>query len=155
MGMEQDRNKAALHRLPEEVLNQGKFDVVDEVIAPDAITHTPIPGYPATRAGQKQFMKDMRQAFPDVHYKVDTEVAEGDLVAQHVTGSGTMRGPFMGMQPSNKHATWTEVHICRMRNGQIVEHWGEVDQLGMLQQLGFIPAQQPAGTGTGSSTSRR
>ncbi len=144
-----------VRRIPEEAINQGKFNVMDEIIAADAIEHSPVPGYPATRDGTRQYLTDFRKAFPDLHYEVDDEVAEGDLVVQRMTGSGTMRGQFMGMQPSNKRATWTEMHICRMRNGQLVEHWGEVDQLTMLQQLGFVPAQQPASTSSGSSTTRR
>ncbi len=153
MATEQERNKTIVRRIPLEALNQGKFNVFDEIIASDAVEHSPTPGYPASRDGTKQFMTDFRKAFPDLHYELNDEVAEGDLVVQRTTGSGTMRGPLMGMQPSNKHATWTEMHICRLRNGQIIEHWGEVDQLAMLQQLGFVPAQQPASTSTGSSSS--
>lgn len=156
MSAEQDRNKKINDRFPLEVLNQGKLSVIDEIVDPNAVDHTPLPGYPPTPEGYKQWTRDFRQAFPDLHYEINDTIAEGDEVVQRVTGSGTMRGPFAGMQPSGKHATWTEMHIVRMRNGKVVEHWGQVDQFGMMQQLGFIPAQATgSSTGSSSSTTRR
>lgn len=136
-----EENKSLAARMPLEVFGQGKFDVVDEVLAPDFIDHnTPIPGLPPGRDGVKAFAAVIRKAFPDLHNTINRVVAEDDLVVLHVTSSATMQGEFAGMPPSGKQATWEAVHIERVRDGRIVEHWTVQDQLGMLQQLGFLPA---------------
>ena len=80
-----------------------------------------------------------RTAFPDFHYTVEDEIAEGDKVVVRLTARGTQNGSFLGMPPSGKQATWSEIHIARMSSGKVVEHWVESDTLGMLQQLGVIP----------------
>lgn len=96
----------------------------------------------------KAFATVVRTAFPDLRITINRAVAEGDLVVLHITSSATMEGEFAGMPPSGKQATWDAVHIERVRDGRIVEHWTVQDQLGMLQQLGLIPmpgAAQAAG----------
>ena len=60
-------------------------------------------------------------------------------MVQRLTARGTMTGAFMGMPATGKSATWTEIHIARVANGKLTEHWSNIDQLGMLQQLGVIP----------------
>jgi predicted ester cyclase len=72
-------------------------------------------------------------------YTIDFSVAEGDKVMQRVTAHGTMKGELMGMKATGKSATWTESHIVRFVNGRLVEHWANLDQVGMLQQLGLMP----------------
>ena len=89
------------------------------------------------RGGQLLFTAFLA-AFPDLKYTIEVTIAEGDYVAQRVTGTATMKGAFQGMPPSAKRATWTEMHIVRFANGKVVEHWANVDQIGMLTQLGFI-----------------
>lgn len=98
------------------------------------------PGIPSTIENTKKFMSALIAAFPDLTYKIEDTIGEGDLVAQRVTASGTMKGEFNGMKPSGKRATWSEMHILRFANGKIVEHWANVDQMGMLAQLGFAQA---------------
>ena len=101
---------------------------------------------PPTREGFKAWLTGFRTAFPDLRYTLHDEIAEGDRVVQRATGHGTMKGEMQGMPPSGKSATWEEVHITRYENGKAVEHWGVVDQMGMLAQLGFVEAPgQPAG----------
>lgn len=134
-----EQDKVTLRRFPLEILNEGKIDVIDEVLAADYVEHSPF-GYPATREGAKSFVRDFRSAVPDLKYTVNREISEGDFVVQHVTASGTLKGEFMGMPATGKSATWDEVHIVRVVGGRGVEHWGLVDQLGMLQQLGLAPA---------------
>jgi steroid delta-isomerase-like uncharacterized protein len=144
MGTEE--NKAIANRLVEEVINKGNFAWAEEHFASDFVDHAAPPGVPPTIEGLKTFLTAFRAAFPDLRYTVDDVIAEGDRVVQLNTASGTMKGDFQGMPASGKRATWTEVHISRFANGKIVEHWGVVDQLGMLQQLGFAEAPgQPAG----------
>ncbi len=76
-------------------------------------------------------------------------MAEADMVAGHMTVRGTHQGEFMGIPPTNREARWTETHIGRLENGKFVEHWADIDQLGMMQQLGVIP---PPGQGAGQAT---
>jgi predicted ester cyclase len=143
-----DIDKAAMRRIPLEAFNEGRLEVIDQVVDEGYIEHVPLPpGIPAGRAGLKDFVSGIRSAFPDFKYTVIHEVGEGDLVVQHLTVSGTMKGDFAGMPASGKHATWNEIHIARVANGVLAEHWAVVDQLGMLQQLGFVPIPEGAPAG--------
>ena len=94
---------------------------------------------PPTRESAKQYLGALTAAFPDFKYTIDYTVAEGDRVAQRLTGTGTMRGDFMGMKATGKSATWTETHMSRFANDRLVEHWASIDQVGMMQQPGLMP----------------
>jgi len=131
--------KMKLERIPLEILNQGNYDLIDEIYAPDFVEHYAQPGIPPTREGFKQFVMAYRSAFPDLHYTVDDAIEAGDKIVHRLSASGTMKGDFAGMPATGKHATWTEIHIGRVANGQVVEHWGLVDQLGLFVQLGIVP----------------
>jgi predicted ester cyclase len=137
-------------RMPLEVFNQGKLEVVDEIVHPEFVDHgpRPLPGMTPDREGIKAIARVVRHEFPDQTNTVNNVIAEGDLVALHVTTKATMRGEFAGMPPSGKQATWDAIHITRFRDGKLAEHWVVQDQLGMLQQLGFVQAPgvgQPTG----------
>lgn len=127
-------------RLPLEILNKGAYALIDELLAPDYVDHVTQPGIPKTREGYKQRTMALRMAFPDLHYTIDDEIEGGDRVVQRLTASGTMTADFMGMTATHKRATWSEIHIWRVANGRLTEHWALVDQLGMLVQLGIVPA---------------
>ena len=127
-------------RIPLEILNQGKLELVDELFAPEFVERTPQPALAPTREGFKQFVKALRTAFPDIRYTIDDTIEAGDKLVHRVTATGTMRGEFAGMPATGKQATWTEIHISRVANDHIVEHWGLVQELGMMVQLGVIPA---------------
>jgi predicted ester cyclase len=137
--MSTEQIKALANRVVDGI-NKKDLSVLDEVIAADAVDHAAPPGMPQTRESAKQFLGMLLAAFPDFRYTVEFTVAEGDRVAQRLTGSGTMQGEFLGMAPTGKHATWTETHVSRFANGKLVEHWASIDQTGMMQQLGLIPA---------------
>ncbi len=132
--------KTKLDRIPLEILNQGKLQLIDELYAPDYRDRTVQPGMAPTREGFKQFVTSLRTAFPDLHYTIDDSIESGDRFVTRLTASGTMRGEFAGMPATNKHASWTEIHIVRVTDEHIVEHWGLVQELGMLVQLGVIAA---------------
>jgi predicted ester cyclase len=139
--MSTEENKTIVERYVDEVVQQGNLKMIDEYMSPEAIDHALPPGLPPGPEGVKIFFTALRQAFPDLHYEVQDVVAEGDRVVRRAKASGTMKGEFQGMPPTGKKATWDEIHIVRLRDGKIVEHWASVDRLGMLQQLGLIPAQ--------------
>jgi predicted ester cyclase len=135
--MSTEANKAAARRLVEEGINQGNMAVLDAVHASNFVDHAAPPGMPADLGGFKMFIQALRAAFPDIHYDIDAEVAEGDMLTHFLTGRGTMKGEFNGMPPTGKKATWKEMHMGRFVDGKVAEHWGVVDQMGMLAALGY------------------
>lgn len=138
MATEQDRIN--FRRIPEEIFNQGKLELIDEIFASDYVEHDPLPpGVPGGREGLKQLIMALRAAFPDFHYTIEEQLAEGDKHVGRLIAHGTHQGDFMGIPPTGKTVSWGEIHFGRMVNGQLVEHWANQDQLGMLQQLGVIP----------------
>jgi len=132
--------KKMVERIPLEIFNKDNFGLIDELFSPDFVEHFVQPGVPATRAGFKQTAIALKKAFPDLRYVVEDYLETGDRFVHRVTGSGTMKGEFMGIAPTGKNALWTEIHIGRIANGRVTEHWAVIDQLGMLVQLGIVPA---------------
>jgi steroid delta-isomerase-like uncharacterized protein len=139
--------KAQARRIVEEVFNQGDLAVADELLAADIVHHTPGPPPPPGVEGAKQWVTTLRRAFPDHHATVDDEIAEGDKVVQRITAHGTHEGAFLDIPPTGKHVTYQVMEINRAGpDGKFVEHWSSVDLLGLLQQLGAVPAPQPEGS---------
>ncbi|MFP5319732.1 MAG: ester cyclase [Acidimicrobiia bacterium] len=132
---------ASYRRIPIEILNEGRLELIDELFAEDYVEHAAIPpGFPEGREAVRMFFVMLREAFPDLRYEVLQQYQDGDIHIGYIRGSGTMTGAFMGMEPTSKSATWEETHIGRMRDGRLVEHWAVLDQLKMLQDLGLAPA---------------
>lgn len=141
--MSKEQNKADIRRFIEEVFHEGKLDVLDEVIAADYVEHVPLPpGFAPGRDGLKQWVTALRAAFPDFRYRIDDMIAEGDKLAVRVTARGTHQGEFLGIPPTGRRVSWTEMHMPRIVGGKHVEHWANVDQLGLLRQLGAIPTPE-------------
>ena len=132
--------KRMIERIPLEVLNKGNFELLNELVAGDFVEHSAQPGVPPTREGFKQTLIGLKKAFPDLLYTIDDSIESGDRIVHRVTASGTMKGDFMGIPATGKRATWTEIHIGRVANGRLAEHWALFDQLGMLVQLGIVQA---------------
>ena len=127
-------------RLAEEVFSQGDMRAFDEIFAEGYLNHNmPAPGIPGTKAGFRQLVLATRQAFPDVQVHIENIVVEGDFVVFNDRVEATSRGDFMGIPPTGKALRWTEIHFLKVAAGQIVEHWNNFDQLGILKQLGAIP----------------
>src|SRR5574341_1623858 len=135
-------------RFLEEVFNKGKLNVLDEIIASDHVNSGPgtLPGLPAGPEGAKQLVTVYRNAFPDVHFTVDEQIAEGDKVVTRWTGHGTHQGELLGIPATGKSSTVTGIAVDRIVNGKIAESWGIFDQFGMLQQLGVIPTPGQSGS---------
>ncbi len=130
-----EENKALVRRFIDEVFVEGRLESVDELVAADFVPHT----WPSTGDGRKdlkQAMGRVAQGLTGATFVVEDLVAEDDRVAARVTASATQRGEFMGMPPSGKTYTIGEIHIFRVRDDQIVEHWHQFDQMGMMRQLG-------------------
>jgi steroid delta-isomerase-like uncharacterized protein len=117
-------------------VGDGDLAALDAFLAQDLVDHNPLPDQAPGVAGFKQWASAVRTSFPDLQGSVETVLAEGDLVAGHVTWRGTQRGPFLGVPPTDRRVEITAVHIVRLSAGRIVEWWGTADLLGALEQLG-------------------
>ncbi len=136
-----EANKAQFRRTLEEMFNQGNLAIADELIAPDCLNHEVPPGMNNRGPeSMRQVVVMLRTAFPDLHYIIEELVAEGDTVAGRVTMSGTHLGPYMGIAPTGRSFRQAQMHFVRFRDGKGVEHRAVRDDLGMMQQLGVIPA---------------
>ena len=126
-------------RIPMELFNERRLELIDELFAGDYVDHLERPpGVPEGLEGLRMFVSARAEAFPDLRYEVIGQYQDGDIHIGHVRVSATMTGDFLGMPATGKSATWEEIHIGRMVDGRLQEHWGVLDQLGMLQQLGFV-----------------
>ena len=138
--------ESAMHAWFENLWNKGDETTIDTMLHVDGVVHgLPTPDGQPIRGPEafKPFYRQFRTAFPDFRYTIDDQIAEGDKVVSRLTGQGTMKGAFAGMPATGKHATWSEIHISRFTNGKVVEHWGTVDQAGMLKQLGVTSSPTP------------
>jgi steroid delta-isomerase-like uncharacterized protein len=136
-----EENKAVFRRMVEEGFNKGNLVVVDELVATNHVNHADNVRGPEE---YKQFISMYRTALPDLKMTIEFQVAEGDKVVNHWKAQGTHRGSLMGIPPTGKQLTTSGTYIARIVDGKIVEEWGNMDALGMLQQLGVIP---PMGAG--------
>ncbi len=137
--MSTEVNKASVRRFYDEVFNKKNRAAIDEFIAPNQVDHAAPPGTPGGLAGAKQTLTMYLTAFPDLHFTVEDIIAEGEKVVARLTVRGTQKGAFMGIPPTGKQATSTAIDINRIVGGKSVEHWLEMDTLGLLQQLGVVP----------------
>ena len=137
--MSVEHNKALVRRLMEEDISQGDEAVADAIIHPEFVDHTNPPGMQKGIDGHKAIVRLFRSVFPDLEWRIDDLIAEGDKVVARTTMRGTQRGEFFGIPPTGKVVEMTGVHVLRVADRKIVEHWGNNDDLGLLRQLGAIP----------------
>jgi steroid delta-isomerase-like uncharacterized protein len=139
-----EENKALSRRFFEAV-SRGDIDWLEEVISPDYVNHDPV--FPADThgiEGVKETMQGYLDAFPDINMKVEDQIAEGDKVFTRWVAEGTHEGELFGVPPSGKRVHVEGMTIDRIEDGKFVETWDNWDALGMMQQMGAIPASQPA-----------
>jgi predicted ester cyclase len=129
--MSVEENKAIFRRIVEEGFNKGNLAIVDELVATNHVNHTDNVHGPEE---YKQFITMYRTAFP-----------EGDKVVNRWTSRGTHKGDLMGIPPTGKQTTVTGMYVARIIGGKIVEEWGNLDALGMMQQIGVVPPPGQAG----------
>ena len=135
--MSAEENKAIARR-GYEAINQKNLDALDEIVASDMTDHDPAPGQAPGLEGVKQYFSSLHTAFPDVQMNIEEMIAEGDKIVARVSVSGTHQGEFMGIDSTGNRVAITRIDILRIADGKIVEHWGNFDDLGMMQQLGVI-----------------
>ena len=155
-----DDNVRLVRRFVQEVFAEGRKESVDALVADDFASHT----WPARgdgKAALKEAIDRVGAALSDAGFEVHDTIAQADLVAVRLTASATQTGPFMNLPPSGKRYTIDEIHIFRVRDGRVREHWHQYDQLGLMKQLGAMPggprsaAAADRSEGAGSAPERR
>jgi steroid delta-isomerase-like uncharacterized protein len=139
--MTAEYNKQLVRRTFDELMSRGNLAVVDELIAPDFINHEAPPEAPRGPAGMRGMATWLRTAFPDLHVEVEELIAEDDTVVARTMMTGTHRGDYLGIPPTGRQFAQKQIHIVRFVDGKAIEHRAVRDDLGMMQQLGLIPAQ--------------
>jgi predicted ester cyclase len=122
----------------------GDMGIIDELLTPDFTEHEPAPGVRPGREGVKDLVNMMRAAFPDLHIRIDDSFGAGDQLCARSTWTGTNTGSFMGNPPTGRSATWEAIDIIRVQDGRCAEHWGQLDIMGLLTQLGLMQMPKAA-----------
>ena len=146
MSDDQEANKALVRRLFEEGFNRGNLDLVDELVAADAVTHNPlILDAPAGPGSIRAGIERLRRAFPDLSVEVLDLIGEGDRVAAFLSIAGTNTGAYRRGGATNRRASMRAFFIWRIADGRLVESWGVADRFAFLQQLGIIGSDDELG----------
>ena len=141
--MSAEENKALARRWLEAV-DTGDVAVVQQFIAPDYVDHNPppFPGMSPGIGGVQHGFEYALGAFSEFRHTIEDQFVDGDKVITRVTGWGKHTGEFLGIPATGREVTMEGIAIHRIVDGKLVEHWGQVDALGLLQQLGAIPAPE-------------
>jgi steroid delta-isomerase-like uncharacterized protein len=136
--MSTDRNKQVMRRIYDEMVSGHDLDLLDEFFAEDVRENEELGGGHG-RAGLRSFFTMLFTAFPDYRAEIEDLVAEGDRVVARITGSGTHLAEFLGVPATGVRVAVPGIDIMRFRDGQVIEHWGVTDALGLLKQLAALP----------------
>jgi predicted SnoaL-like aldol condensation-catalyzing enzyme len=138
MNSELEINKNSIRILYNEIINKGNSGLIDEIFDENYISHGPFPTHIPDFSSLEKFFGLLDSAFPDLTAEIEDIIAEGDKVSYRAKLSGTHKGEFMKVKPTNRSFSAEEFHIVRLREGKIIEHWGILDVYGIFKQLGII-----------------
>lgn len=145
--MSTEENKALMRRCYEQIDAAAKDNrgasVLDDFVAHNFVNHNPSPGFTPDLEGLKQAYDHFLGTNPDGYHVVEDMIAEGDKVVTRLSACGTQTGELFGIPPTDKQVSMMAIAIHRIANGKIVEHWSELDNLAMMQQLGVVPLPEP------------
>lgn len=135
-----EQNKALIRRAVEDIWNGGNYAAFEDLVSPDfriygSTADKDLRGRDAAIA----YFQGVRAAFPDLHFEIDDLIAEGDRVVTRWSASGTHLGDFQGIPPTGRRIKISGTDVDRIANGRVVECWPQLDELGLLQQLGAVP----------------
>ena len=133
-----ENNKRLVRQFVEEAQTRHNLGAIDQYMAPEFVDHSVPPGLPPDREGVKMQFSMFFSAFPDLHAVIHDQVADDEKVVTRKTLSGTHQGEFMGLPPSGKPVDIAVIDILSVRDGKITDHWNNVDQLGLLRQVGAL-----------------
>ena len=138
--MSAEQNKALVRRFVEEAQTRHNLAAIDEYLSPNFVDHSVPPGLPPGPEGVKMQFRMFITALPDLQAIIHDQVADEDKVVTRKTLRGTHQGDLMGIPPSGKTVDIEVIDILRVKDGKITDHWNNVDRLGLMQQLGIVPA---------------
>jgi steroid delta-isomerase-like uncharacterized protein len=139
-GPSTEANKELVRRFVQAIFVDGNANAVDELVAEDFVPHT----WSSTGDGRgdlKRAIERVSKGLSDARFEIEDMIAEDDRVAVRLTASARQTGEFMGIPPQGKSYTIGEIHIFRIRNGKVSEHWHQFDSMGMMTQLGALPGK--------------
>jgi steroid delta-isomerase-like uncharacterized protein len=137
-----EQNKNLIRGVVDEIWNGGNFDKIEELVTDDFVIHASRPGNELKGAKQvKEFYTKLHEAFPDIKFTIMDQIAEDDKVVTHFKVDATHKGEFNGIPATGKKVSFTGIDIDRISNGKFVECWTKMDELGLIQQLGVVPAK--------------
>jgi predicted ester cyclase len=142
--MQAEESKRIVRRFIDEYQTGASDASFAELLHPDVVDHSRPPGIAPGAEGVRQQFDGFRAGLPDFRATILHQVAEGDLVITHKVFNGTHTGELMGIPPTGREVEILVMDVVRVADGRIVEHWGLVDRLGLLQQLGAIPEPEAA-----------
>jgi steroid delta-isomerase-like uncharacterized protein len=137
------QNKDLVRRSIEDVWNQGKYDTVEGYVSNDFVVHgSTATGEVYGADGVRAYFGSLRTAFPDLHFAIEDQIAEGDRVVTRWVAQGTHQGEFQGVAPTGARGRIIGHDIDRIADGKIVECWSIFDELGLMIQLGLVPSAE-------------
>jgi len=135
-----ESNKFLLRRLFQEILNGRKLAVIPDLVGKNYHLHNPPPGLPEGIGGFTELVRMYHAGFPDLIITIEELIGERDMALARWTGRSTHKGPFMGIPPTGKAIAITGMTLVRIADRKVVEEWTEMDTVGMLRQMGVVPA---------------
>lgn len=136
---ESEANARTVMRVFDEVVNQGRLSVIDDIYTDDVVDHEPLPGAPSGRDGVRHSIGGFLEGLPDLHVEVHAVSAHGDHVVVHNSWRGTHDGLLAGLPPTGRAVDVPGVIVWRLRDGRISERWAVGLESGLMRQLGVSP----------------
>jgi predicted ester cyclase len=133
-----DHNKRLTRRVLEEMFEHGNLDAADELVHAKFVNHEAPPDNPQGPEGLKETVGWLRSLWGPMRFEVEDEVCERDKVVARVIMHGRHVGEFLGKEPTGKEFATKQIHIWRLQDGQVIEHWSVRDDLGQALQLGLL-----------------
>jgi predicted ester cyclase len=133
-----EENKHVTRRLLEELFERGNLAAADELVHPDFVNHEAPPNNPQGPEGLKQTVSWLRGLWGPMRAEIEDEICEGDKVVARIIMHGRHVGEFLGKPPTGKEYAAEQIHIWRLRDRKVIEHWSVRDDLGQALQLGLI-----------------
>jgi predicted ester cyclase len=138
--MSSNTNLDAAARVQIDYYGGGRYDLAEESVTADYIDHEAPPGTPVGPEGANAVLRWLRSAFGDLSYEIFDAFADGDRVAMRLATRGTHTGEFMGKAATGRQFDIESVHIYRIENGKVAEHWAKRDDIGLAHQIGIFGA---------------
>jgi predicted ester cyclase len=131
-------NTKVTRRLLDEVFGGEDLDTINELIHPDFVNHEAPPDNPQGREGLRETVNWLRGLWGPMRFEIEDEICEGDKVVARVVMHGKHVGEFLGREPTGKEFATKQIHVWRLADGQVIEHWSVRDDLGQALQLGLL-----------------